>query len=61
MIAPQAAARTARSALIRDHQAQVAILVNRLEHEETLDANAIKACLDPDGKVTPFVKDRKEV
>jgi len=46
--------------LISDHQAQVAILVKRLEHEETLDADAIKACLVPDDKVTPFVKDRKE-
>jgi cell division protease FtsH len=47
--------------LIGDHRAQVATLVERLEHEESLDAEAIKACLDPDDKVTVFVKDRQEM
>ena len=47
--------------LISDHRARVEILVKKLEIEETLDAEAIKACLDPDNKVTPFVTKRKEV
>lgn len=47
--------------LIGDNRARVENLVERLELEETLDAQTIKACLDPDNKVTPFVKNRKEV
>jgi len=47
--------------LIGDHRARVENLVERLELEETLDAQTIKACLDPDNKVTPFVTNRKEV
>jgi len=46
--------------LIEDHRAQVEQLVAKLETEETLDAEAIKACLDPDNKVMPFVKKRKK-
>ena len=47
--------------LIGDNRARVENLVERLELEEMLDAQAIKACLDPDNKVTPFVKNRKEL
>jgi cell division protease FtsH len=48
------------SQLIDDNRARVENLVERLELEETLDADTIKACLDPDDTVTPFVKNRKE-
>lgn len=47
--------------LISDHRARVENLIEKLEREETLDAQAIKACLDPDNKVTPLVPNRKEV
>ena len=47
--------------LLEDHLAQVEQLVAKLETEETLEAKAIKACLDPDNKVMPFVKSRKKV
>lgn len=42
--------------LISDHRKQVETLVAKLQTEETLDAEAIRACLDPDNKVTPFTK-----
>ncbi|MDZ4093604.1 MAG: ATP-dependent zinc metalloprotease FtsH [Paracoccaceae bacterium] len=46
--------------LIGDHRAQIEVLIARLQTEETLDAGAIKTCLDPDDKVTPFAKNRKK-
>jgi len=49
------------SQLIDDNRPRVENLVERLELEETLDADDIKACLDPDDTVTPFVKNRNEV
>ena len=39
--------------LINQHQDRIAILIARLETEETLDATAIRDCLDP-GNVTPL-------
>jgi len=45
--------------LIKDHRNEILRLVARLEAEETLDLKAIRACLDPDAKITPFSKDRK--
>jgi len=47
--------------LIADHRARIGKLVERLELDETLDAQTIKACLDPDDKITPLVPNRKEV
>ncbi len=47
--------------LIKDHRSRVENLVERLEREETLDAETIKACLDPDDKVKTFVTNSKEV
>ena len=41
--------------LIEQHQDRIAILIARLETEETLDAAAIRDCLDP-GNVTPLRK-----
>lgn len=49
------------SQLIDDNRPRVENLVERLELEETLDADDIKACLDPDNKVTSLVPNRKEV
>ncbi len=49
------------SQLISDHRARVENLVEKLEIEETLDAQSIKVCLDPDNKVTPLVPNRKDV
>ncbi|MDP4032889.1 MAG: ATP-dependent zinc metalloprotease FtsH [Pseudorhodobacter sp.] len=46
--------------LIEAHLPRVEALVARLETDETLDAETIKACLDPDNKVTPFSKNRKK-
>ena len=45
--------------LIDDNRDQVSILVARLEAEETLDLEDIKACLEPSEKIRPFVKKRK--
>ncbi|TVP97974.1 MAG: AAA family ATPase, partial [Roseinatronobacter sp.] len=50
---------TAAIRLIKDHRNEILRLVARLEAKETLDLNAIRACLDPDTKITPFSKDRK--
>ena len=47
--------------VIGDHRVRIEILIKRLELEETLDADTIKACLDPDNKATPFVKNREEL
>ncbi|MGP9790862.1 ATP-dependent zinc metalloprotease FtsH [Roseinatronobacter sp. NSM] len=44
--------------LIKDHGAQITRLVARLETEETLDLSAIRQCLDPDSKITPFTRNR---
>jgi cell division protease FtsH len=45
--------------LIEQHREQIKGLVTRLEADETLDLEAIRACLGPDGKITPFAKSRK--
>ena len=45
--------------LIDDHRDQVAMLVARLEAEETLDLDDIKACLEANDKIRPLVKKRK--
>jgi cell division protease FtsH len=45
--------------LIDDHRNQVAMLVARLEAEETLDLDDIKACLEANDKIRPLVKKRK--
>lgn len=45
--------------LIEKHHDRINQLVVRLEAEETLDHEAIRACLAPDDKVTPFAKSRK--
>ncbi|MGC1505302.1 MAG: ATP-dependent zinc metalloprotease FtsH [Sulfitobacter sp.] len=45
--------------LIDDHRDQVEMLVSRLESEETLDLDDIKACLEPSEKIRPFVKKHK--
>jgi cell division protease FtsH len=45
--------------IIEAHRGQIAHLVTRLEAEETLDLQAIRACLEPGTKITPFVKRRK--
>lgn len=49
------------SQLIGDHRVLVENLVERLERDETLDADAIRACLDPDNNVTPLAPNRKDV
>ncbi len=41
-------------ALIETHREAIARLVTRLEAEETLDADTIRACLAPTGSVTPL-------
>ena len=46
--------------IIEDHREQVAMLVARLEAEETLDLDDIKACLEPGEEDRPFVKNRKD-
>ncbi|MCC5958300.1 MAG: ATP-dependent zinc metalloprotease FtsH [Rhodobacteraceae bacterium] len=51
-------AETAAIRLIEEHRDQITQLVARLEAEETLDLDAIRACLDPDTKITPFAKHR---
>jgi cell division protease FtsH len=45
--------------LIDDHRGQVAMLVARLEAEETLNLDDIKDCLEPAEKNHPFVKKPK--
>ena len=45
--------------LIKKHRSKVEILIAQLEAEESLDADAIKTCLDPDDKVTPFKPNKK--
>ncbi len=45
--------------LIQQHRDRIEQLVTRLEAEETLDLDAIRACLGPDGNITPFAKSRK--
>ena len=45
--------------VITDHPEQIRRLVARLEAEETLDLEAIRACLGPDNNITPFAKSRK--
>jgi len=45
--------------LIGDHRDQVDLLVSRLEAEETLDLDDIKACFEPSENVRPFSKKRK--
>ena len=52
-------AETTATRLIKDHRNEIQRLVARLEAEETLDLKAIRACLGPDTKITPFSKDRK--
>ncbi|WFE77008.1 ATP-dependent zinc metalloprotease FtsH [Roseinatronobacter sp. S2] len=52
-------AETAAILLIEEHRDQIKQLVARLEAEETLDLDAIRACLDPDARITPFAKHRK--
>lgn len=44
--------------IIKDHPEQIRRLVARLEVEETLDLDAIRACLGPDTNITPFAKSR---
>ncbi|SMX25768.1 ATP-dependent zinc metalloprotease FtsH [Boseongicola aestuarii] len=51
-------AATRAQTLIEQHQDRIAILIARLEAEETLDASAIRDCLDP-GNVTPLRKPRR--
>jgi cell division protease FtsH len=41
--------------LLEAHRDRVALLVARLEVEETLDAASIRACLAPDEKITPLL------
>lgn len=53
------AAETEALKLIEAHRGQIAHLVTRLEAEETLGLQAIRACLEPGTKITPFVKHRK--
>lgn len=45
--------------VIKQNRPHIDQLVERLEREETLDAAEIKACLDPDNKVTAFKKATK--
>ena len=45
--------------LIDDHRDEVAMLVARLEAEETLNLEDIKDCLEPAEKTHPFVKKSK--
>lgn len=44
--------------LIEQHRDQIMRLIARLEAEETLDLAALRACLDPQAKITPFVPHR---
>ncbi|MCC5965122.1 MAG: ATP-dependent zinc metalloprotease FtsH [Natronohydrobacter sp.] len=44
--------------LIDEHRDRITGLVARLEAEETLDLQAIRECLDPDSKITPFTRNR---
>lgn len=53
------AAETEALQIIETHRGQITHLVTRLEAEETLDLQAIRACLEPGTKITPFVKHRK--
>ena len=53
------AAETQALQIIDAHRDQITQLVTRLEAEETLDLEAIRACLGPGTKITPFVKRRK--
>lgn len=45
--------------LIGDHRDQIDLLVSRLEAEETLDLDDIKACLEPSENIRPFARTRK--
>lgn len=45
--------------LIEAHLEQIKRLVARLEADETLDLDAIRDCLGPNDKITPFEKRRK--
>jgi cell division protease FtsH len=45
--------------LIGDHRDQIDLLVSRLEAEETLDLDDIKACLEPSENIRPFARNRK--
>jgi cell division protease FtsH len=54
------AAESQATQLIDDHRDQVSVLVARLEAEETLDLEDIKACLEPNENIHPFVKKRKD-
>ncbi len=53
------AAENQATQLISDHRDQVSMLVARLEAEETLDLDAIKASLESSEKIRPFVMKRK--
>lgn len=53
------AAETQAMQIIETHRDQIVQLVTRLENEETLDLGAIRTCLGPGTKITPFVKGRK--
>ncbi len=46
--------------ILQAHHDQILQLVTRLATEETLDLEAIRACLGPDTKITPFAKARKK-
>ncbi len=52
-------AEAAATEIIKTHRDEIKRLVARLEAEETLDLAAIRACLDPDKKITPLPKRRK--
>ena len=45
--------------LIGDHRDQIDLLVSRLEAEETLDLDDIKACLEPSENIRPVARTRK--
>lgn len=46
------------SQIIEAHRDQIGQLVTRLEADETLDLQGIRACLGPKDTITPFVKGR---
>ncbi len=46
--------------LVDDHRNQAMMLVARLETEETLELDAVKACLEPSEKARPFETKRKD-
>jgi len=47
------------TSIIKKHRPKIEILIAQLEEDESLDADAIKTCLGPDDKVTPFKPNKK--